>query len=213
MHRAWRAGQAGTPAAGLNPGHRVPCPAVLCSVLVEVQPAACLADESLQEDSSSSSDSEDDEAVAAQRSRRRAEAAAARPPGSGMPGWIGRLQAASSSGGGGRLWSPGRLCKVLACVGQPAAAHDWQAAVQAAAQELAAGVAAAGLSAADVAACKVYCLAGLLGSPQGPTAEALQAAVAAALPGARPAVVPVTAVGTSAAASSALLLETLAIRS
>ena len=179
-------------------------------MLVEVQPAACLVDESLQGDSSS--DSEDGEDVAAQRRARRAAAAAARPPGSSMPGWIGRVQASSSSSGG-RLWSPGWLCKVHACVGQPAAATDWQAAVQAAAQELAAGVAAAGLSPADVAACKVYCRADLLGSAQGPSAEALQAAVAAALAGVQPTVVPVTAVGASAAADAALLLEALAIKS
>ena len=129
-----------------------------------------------------------------------------------MPGWIGRVQQASSSAGS-RLWSPGRLCKVHASVGQPAAAADWRQAVQAAAAELAAGVAAAQLEPADVAACKVYCLACLLGGTSGPTAAELQEAVAAALPGTQPAVVPVSAVGGSADADAALLLEALAVRS
>lgn len=172
-----------------------------------------MVDESIAADSSSS-DSDEEEAVSAQRCSRRLAAAAARPPGSRMPGWIGRLQVSTgSSSGTCRLWSPGRLCKGHACVGQQQAAADWQQAVQAAAQELAAGVAATGLAPADVAACKVYCLASLLASQQGPTATALQQAVAAALPGVQPAVVPVTAVGGSAAADCAMLLEVLAMKS
>lgn len=183
-----------------------------CRVLVEIQPAACVVDESLVEDSSSSSDEEESEEAAAARRGRREAAAAARPAGSSMPGWIGRLQQCSN-GNNSRLWSPGRLCKVHASIDQATAAADWRQAVQAAASELAAGVASAELEAADVAACKVYCLASLLGSQGGPTAAELSDAVAAALPGAQPAVVPVTAVGGSAAAEAAVLLEVLALRS
>ncbi len=183
-------------------------------MLVEIQPAACVVDESLVEDSSSSSSDEEEsqEARAAARRSRREAAAAARPAGSSMPGWIGRLQQ-SSSGSSSRLWSPGRLCKVHASASQAAAATDWRQAVQAAAADLAAGVAAAELQAADVAACKVYCLASLLASQDGPTAADLREAVAAALPGVQPAVVPVTAVGSSAGPDAAILLEVLALRS
>lgn len=185
-------------------------PALLCRVLVEIQPAACLVDESLAE-ASSSSDEEGEEAVAAQRGRRKA-AEAARPAGSSMPGWIGRLQQ-SSSGSSSCLWSPGRLCKAHSTMSQAAAAGDWRHAVRAAAAEVAAGIAAAELEPADVAACKVYCLASLLGSQGGPTAAELQEAVTVAMPGVQPTVVPVTAVGSSAGADAAMLLEVLALRS
>ncbi|KAL4458652.1 hypothetical protein ABPG75_013517 [Micractinium tetrahymenae] len=193
-------------------------------VLVEIQPVACLVDDTLAVDSSS--DSEEDEEQQAARRARRTAAAAARPPSSSMPGWIGRLQQRSSSSTSGdgssssssstcRLWSPGRLCKVHASVPlQPAGeAAGWQQAVEGAARELAAGLAAAELAPADVAACKVYCRASLLGSEGGPTVAGLREAVAAALPGVQPAVVPVSAVGGSAEASDALLLELLAARS
>lgn len=184
-----------------------------CRVLVEIQPAACVVDESLDYSSSSSSDEEESpEARATARRSRREAAAAARPAGSSMPGWIGQLRQ-SSSGSSSQLWSPGRLCKVHASASQAAAATDWRQAVQAAAAELAAGVVAAELEAADVAACKVYCLASLLASQDGPTAAELREAVAAALPGVRPAVVPVTAVGSSAGADAAIQLEVLALRS
>lgn len=193
-----------------------PPPWSCCRVLVEVQPVACLLDETLALDSSS--DSEEDEVQQAARSARRAAAAAARPPGSSMPGWIGRLQRCSSSDGGGgsgtaRLWSPGRLCKVHTSVPQQAAeGPGWQQAVQGAAQELAAGLGAAELSPTDVAACKVYCLASLLNSKGGPSIASLQEAIAVALPGVQPTVVPVCAVGGCAETRDALLLELLAVR-
>ncbi|PRW59519.1 diphthine--ammonia ligase isoform X1 [Chlorella sorokiniana] len=182
-------------------------------VLVEIQPAACLVDESLAEDSSSSSDEEEGEEAAAARRSRREAAAAARPAGSSMPGWIGRLRRTSNGSSSSSLWSPGRLCKVHSSISRAAAAADWRWTVRIAASELAAGVEAAGLEAADVAACKIYCLASLLGSQGGPTAAELREAIAAALPGVQPAVVPVTAVGSSAGAEAAILLEALALRS
>lgn len=130
-----------------------------------------------------------------------------------MPGWIGRLQQASSARGGGRLWSPGRLCKVQACVTRQQAAEDWRNGVPAAVQELAAGIAAAGLEAGDVAACKVYCLAALL-EQHDLTAAALQEAVEAALPGVQPVVVPASALsGGSPDAECGLVLEVLAVKS
>ena len=179
---------------------------------------ACVVDESLTVDSSS--DSEEDELATAQRCSRRAAAAAARPSGSSMPGWIGRLHS-SDGGGSGRLWSPGRLCKVHMCLtAQQAgagAAADWRQAVQGAAEELAAGLLAAELALADVASCKLYCLASLLDTQQQQQQECLTAAdlrqaVAAGLPGVQPTVVPVTAVGDGADAASAIMLEVVAMR-
>lgn len=217
-----------------------PCPSyptphvtvLLCRVLVEIQPVACVVDESLAEASSSSSSDEEDGGqeeggtAAQRRAQRRAAAAAALPAGSSMPGWIGRLQQCGSSGGGGRLWSPGRLCKVHACVplqhageaegDAAAAAAGLQSAVRRATDELAAGLAAAELAVDDVAACKAYCLASLLSADGGGlSAAALREAVAAGLPGVQPAVVPVSAVGSSADFSSgaAVMLELLAVRS
>lgn len=189
-----------------------------CRVLVEVQPVACVVDESLTVDSSS--DSEEDELATAQRCSRRAAAAAARPSGSSMPGWIGRLHS-SGSGGSSRLWSPGRLCKAQVCLtAQQAgsgAAVDWRQAVQGAAQELLAGVLAAELALADVASCKLYCLASLLNDHQQQqqqclTVADLRQAVAAGLPGVQPTVVPVTAVGGGADAAGAMQLEVVAMR-
>lgn len=182
---------------------------------MEVQPVACLVDDTLALDSSS--DSGEDEEQQAARHARRTVAAAARPRGSSMPGWIGRLQRQSGSGCAGsteRLWSPGRLCKVHASVPQQEAADagSWQQAVQRAAQELAAGLAAADLAPTDVAACKAYFLGSLLGAAAGLSGASLQEAVAAALPGVQPAVVPVCAVGGSPEADAAVLLELLAVR-
>ena len=91
-------------------------------------------------------------------------------------------------------------------------AGGWQQAVDGAARELAAGLAAAELALPDVAACKVYCLASLLGTADGLSVASLREAVAAALPGMQPAVVPVSAVGKCAEAGDALLLELLAVR-
>lgn len=189
------------------------CPRLGCRVLVEIQPVACIVDESLAVDSSSSDD--EDAEVAEHRRDRRAAAAAARPSGSTMPGWIGRVQQCTGRSSS-RLWSPGRLCRVQAWVAQQqdcaTTRPDWQQAVQAAAEELAAGLAAAGLAAADVASCKVYCIAGLLESQQQPglTVAALREAVAAVLPGVQPAVVPASAVGASPAADCDIMLEALA---
>ena len=200
------------------------CPPV-CSVLVEIQPVACVVDESLQPDASSSSSSSDDDeeegrgeaprlAARQRRAARAAAAAVARPVGSTMPGWIGRLQhhatAFSSS-----LWSSGRMCKAHAWVPQQLQPEPdgagLQLAMEAAAAQLAAFIEAAGLSVADVAACKVYCLGSLLERHEA-TAAGLRHMVAGALPGVQAAVVPVAAVGPTPEAQALVMLEALAVR-
>lgn len=187
------------------------CLGWVCSVLVEIQPVAAVLDETLADDSSSSSSEEEhggDGNASSGRRRSARAAAAARPPGSTMPGWIGQVQQEKGSGSSSLLCSPGRLCRVQAWL--PAQAVDWAEAARAAVTQLAAGVAAAGLTASDVVACKAYCLAELL--ERGHLSAALCAAVEEALPHASPCIVPVSAVGPSAAADCGVLLELLGCR-
>jgi hypothetical protein len=181
----------------------------MCSVLVEIQPVACVVDETLADSSSSSSSGDDDAPSSPGRLRKGQAAADARPTGSTMPGWIGLVRRERRGSCASLLCSPGRLCRVQAWL--PAQVADWPAAVRGAAAELAAGCAAAGLTLADAVACKAYCLAALLERGQ-LTAAVLQTCMDAALPHISPCIVPVSAVGTSDAADCGVLLEMLCCR-
>lgn len=172
-----------------------------CSVLVEIEPVACLVDDTAADESSDS-----DADAEGGRSGRVWHGAL-----SGcMPGWIGRLQRREHAPNCSSLASPGRLCRAHAGLegGTPTAEH-----LSRAAAALRESLAAAQLDGTDIVSVKAYCPAALLSEGRLSTVElrrCLGDALGAA--GAAAAVVPVTAIGSDGGCPASLHLEMLALR-
>ena len=188
----------------------MPAPTAPRRVLVEIEPVACVVDETAAEDSSSSDSDAEDTSSGRRRSKQQRASSSG-----GMPGWIGRLAQAEHGPGCSSLSSPGRLCRAHATIQGGAAPSPARA--QAAAAALQEALAAAQLQPSDIVSLKAYCPAALVAGDAGGgglSAEALRHCLMEALgpAGMAAAVVPVTAVGGDDGCPAGLQLELLALR-